>query len=146
MGIPESSGAGERKMNLNEILSVSGIGVVVLLTLIQIAPIKINPWSALAKAIGRAINSDLIGAVKTVSENVDQNEIDRLRWEILDFSNSCQNGRRHTREEFDHIIRMHEKYEAILKRRNESNGQVDMAYDYIKTLYQKCLIERDFLS
>ena len=133
-------------MNLNEILSVSGIGVVVLLTLIQIAPIKINPWSALAKAIGRAINSDLIGAVKTVSENVDQNEIDRLRWEILDFSNSCQNGRRHTREEFDHIIRMHEKYEAILKRRNESNGQVDMAYDYIKTLYQKCLIERDFLS
>lgn len=133
-------------MNLNEILSVSGIGVVVLLTLIQIAPIKINPWSALAKAIGRAINSDLIGAVKTVSENVDQNEIDRLRWEILDFSNSCQNGRRHTREEFDHIIRMHEKYESILTRRNESNGQVDMAYDYIKTLYQKCLIERDFLS
>lgn len=133
-------------MNLNEILSVSGIGVVALLTLIQIAPIKVNPWSAIAKAIGRAINSDLIGAVKTVSENVDQNEIDRLRWEILDFSNSCQNGRRHTREEFDHIIRMHEKYESILTRRNESNGQVDMAYDYIKTLYQKCLIERDFLS
>lgn len=133
-------------MNLNEILSAGGVSLVVLLTLIQVAPVKINPWSALARAIGRAINGDLIGAVNRVSENVDQNEIDRLRWEILDFSNSCQNGRRHTREEFDHIIKMHEKYEAILKRRNESNGQVDMAYDYIKTLYQKCLIEHDFLS
>lgn len=133
-------------MNLSEILSAGGIGAVLILTLIQIAPIKINPWSAIAKAIGRAINGDLTRAVNQVSESVDQNEIDRLRWEILDFSNSCQNGRRHTREEFDHIIRMHEKYESILTRRNESNGQVDMAYDYIKTLYQKCLIERDFLS
>lgn len=133
-------------MGLNEILGASGGAALILLTLIQIAPVKINPWSAIAKAIGRAINGDLIRAVNQVSESVDQNEIDRLRWEILDFSNSCQNGRRHTREEFDHIIRMHEKYESILKRRNESNGQVDMAYDYIKTLYQKCLIERDFLS
>lgn len=133
-------------MGLNEILGASGGVALILLTLIQIAPVKINPWSAIAKAIGRAINGDLIRAVNQVSESVDQNEIDRLRWEILDFSNSCQNGRRHTREEFDHIIRMHEKYESILKRRNESNGQVDMAYDYIKTLYQKCLIERDFLS
>lgn len=133
-------------MGLNEIFGVSGGVALILLTLIQIAPIKINPWSAIAKAIGRAINGDLIRAVNQVSESVDQNEIDRLRWEILDFSNSCQNGRRHTREEFDHIIRMHEKYESILTRRNESNGQVDMAYDYIKTLYQKCLIERDFLS
>ena len=133
-------------MGLNEIFGVSGGGALILLTLIQIAPVKINPWSAIAKAIGRAINGDLIRAVNQVSESVDQNEIDRLRWEILDFSNSCQNGRRHTREEFDHIIKMHEKYESILTRRNESNGQVDMAYDYIKTLYQKCLIERDFLS
>ena len=133
-------------MGLNAIFGISGGIALILLTLIQIAPIKINPWSAIAKAIGRAINGDLTRAVNQISESVDQNEIDRLRWEILDFSNSCQNGRRHTREEFDHIIRMHEKYESILTRRNESNGQVDMAYDYIKTLYQKCLIERDFLS
>ena len=133
-------------MGLNEIFGISGGVALILLTLIQIAPIKINPWSAIAKAIGRAINGDLTRAVNQISESVDQNEIDRLRWEILDFSNSCQNGRRHTREEFDHIIRMHEKYESILTRRNESNGQVEMAYDYIKTLYQKCLIERDFLS
>ena len=132
-------------MGLNEIFGVSGGVALILLTLIQIAPIKINPWSAIAKAIGRAINGELIHEVKTVSENVDQNEIDRLRWEILDFSNSCQNGRRHTKEEYGHIIKMHEKYEAILSRRHESNGQIDLAFEYITTLYKKCQIEHDFL-
>lgn len=132
-------------MNLNEILSAGGIGAVVILTLIQIAPIKINPWSAIAKAIGRAINGELMADVKAIRADVDQNEIDRIRWEILDFSNSCQNGRRHTKEEYGHIIKMHEKYEAILSRRHESNGQIDLAFEYITTLYKKCQIEHDFL-
>ena len=35
----------------------------VLLTLLQLAPIKINPWSAIAKAFGRAINSEVLEKV-----------------------------------------------------------------------------------
>ena len=46
-------------MTIKEIL-LSGSGLlVILMTLIQFAPIKINPWSALAKAIGKAINADM---------------------------------------------------------------------------------------
>ena len=37
---------------------VSGGGLLIaLLTVIQISPIQINPWSNLAKAVGKAINS-----------------------------------------------------------------------------------------
>ena len=36
-----------------------------LLTLVQIAPIKVNPWTAIGKAIGRAINGDVIEKEKT---------------------------------------------------------------------------------
>lgn len=46
-------------MSLKEILLGGGGLLAVLLTLVEIAPIKINPWSALAKAIGRAINADV---------------------------------------------------------------------------------------
>ena len=42
-------------MTAAEIATGGGI-LLAVLTVIQIAPIKINPWSALAKAIGRAIN------------------------------------------------------------------------------------------
>ena len=37
-------------MDLHEILLSGGAGVLALLTLIQITPVKINPWSALCKA------------------------------------------------------------------------------------------------
>ena len=49
-------------MTVNELLSGGGVigAVVVLLALVEISPIKINPWSAIGKAIGRAINGDVI--------------------------------------------------------------------------------------
>lgn len=132
-------------MSINELLGTGGGVLVLILCLIQISPIKLNPWSAIAKALGRAINGEMIGELKTVAARVDQNEIDRLRWEILEFSNSCQQGRRHTKEEFDHIIDMHQKYERILKRTDGQNGQVSLAYTYIIELYHRCQQEHDFL-
>ena len=43
-------------MSLEEILLGGGGVLLAARTLIQVAPIKVNPWSAVAKAIGRAIN------------------------------------------------------------------------------------------
>ena len=54
-------------MSLREALAGGGGLLLLLLTLVEIAPIKVNPWSALAKALGRAINADVLkelGAVK----------------------------------------------------------------------------------
>ena len=47
-------------MSLEEILLGGGGALLAAMTLIQVAPIKVNPWSAVAKAIGRAINLSLI--------------------------------------------------------------------------------------
>ena len=52
-------------MTLQEIM-VGGGCLVVFMTLVQIAPLKINPWSAIRKvfaAIGRALGKALNGAV-----------------------------------------------------------------------------------
>jgi hypothetical protein len=125
---------------------------VVLGIFVEVTPIKINPVSTLLKFIGSNINADLkaeISAVKDtvqkVDTKVDNNEIDRIRWEILDFANSCRNGKKHTKEEFDHVIALNQKYHRILDERDEENGQVDMAFEYIKKLYQKCLETNGFL-
>ena len=46
---------------------IGGGGLVAaLLTLVQIAPLEIKPWSAIAKAIGRAINADVLEEIETV--------------------------------------------------------------------------------
>ena len=44
-------------MTAAEVLTGGGI-ILAAMTLIQIAPIKLDPWSAVARAIGRAINKD----------------------------------------------------------------------------------------
>ena len=50
-------------MTLDELLRTArdiflggGAGLVAILSLVEIAPVKINPWRAVARAIGRAIN------------------------------------------------------------------------------------------
>ena len=50
-------------MSLEEILLGGGGVLLAAMTLIQVAPIKVNPWSAVAKAIGRAINGEVIAKV-----------------------------------------------------------------------------------
>ncbi len=43
-------------MSIQEILAGGGGVLLVLMTLVEIAPVKISPWGAIAKVIGRAIN------------------------------------------------------------------------------------------
>lgn len=59
-------------MSLYELLTSGGIGLFVLLTLIEFTPIKINPWGAIAKIIGRAINGELIGKVEKLQQTIDE--------------------------------------------------------------------------
>ena len=102
-------------MNEQQILNWIGQHIVhiilVLSVFIQIAPVKINPWTSLIKWIGRVltynINEKLIKMetnLNILSSSVDENQKDRIRWEVLDFSNSCKQGRRHSKDQFQHII------------------------------------------
>ena len=51
---------------------------VLLLTAIQISPIKINPWSALAKFVGRAINHEVLEKVDKLD-----NEVKGLKFKVM---------------------------------------------------------------
>mgnify|MGYP000464618999 CR=1 FL=1 len=46
-------------LQMKDLLSNSGWGLIILLTLIQIAPIKINPWNSVLKFLGRLMNAEL---------------------------------------------------------------------------------------
>ena len=126
---------------------------------IQITPIKINPWTTLFKWIGKLINADsnkridaliektdnMKEDIKTLTTNMNENEKDRIRWEILDFANSCRNGRRHTKDEFQHIITLNDKYKNLLALTGDKNGVFEAEYDYVKRLYEERQEKNDFL-
>ena len=138
---------------------------------IQITPIKLNPWTKLFKWIGKLITEDSDKNIKqlilktaelestiasvqndfkiettAIRRGIDENEKDRIRWEVLDFANSCRNGRRHTKDEFQHIIALNDKYKTLLEKTNDKNGVFEVEYQYILNLYNRQLKEDDFLS
>lgn len=84
-------------------------------------------------------------SIVAIEANIDSNEKDRIRWEVLDFANSCRNGRRHTQDEFEHIIVLNRKYNALLEKTGDENGVFTLEYQYIEGLYKKCQIDNDFL-
>ena len=126
---------------------------------IQVTPIKINPWSKLFKWIGGLITAEsdkkinqLIETtdemqknIKTLQQNMDENEKDRIRWEILDFANSCRNNQQHTKDEFQHIITLNDKYEKLLALTGDTNGVFEAEYRYIQKIYTERQEKNDFL-
>ena len=113
--------------------------------LVEITPIKVNPLSWLLKWIGSKVNGEMIKRIDKLEANVDTNEMDRIRWEVLDFANSCRNGRRHTQDEFEHIVTLVKKYEGLLEKLGKENGLFEMEYKYIVRLYEKCQQDNDFI-
>ena len=114
---------------------------VALSLVIQVTPIKCNPW----QWIGKFLTADISKELEAVKKTIYNNEIDRIRYEVLDFANSCRNERRHTRDEFEHIVDLNKKYKKLLELTKTENGVFDAEYDYIKELYAERLRKNDFL-
>ena len=47
-------------MSFAQIFTWGGGSLLLLLTLVQVVPVKVNPWSAIARWIGKAINGDVL--------------------------------------------------------------------------------------
>ena len=133
--------------------------LIILSVFIQITPIKWNPWSTFFNWVGKIITSESTSQINklidktdnleqkilNVQSDLNENEKDRIRWEILDFANSCRNGKLHTKDEFEHIITLNKKYKTLLKLTNDENGVFEVEYEYIKELYAENLKNNNFL-
>lgn len=124
-----------------------------LLTLVQIAPINIKPWSAIAKAIGRAINADVLDEIETVKSGLDahirlddERNADEHRARILAFNNELLRDIPHTKEEFIDILADIDHYERYCdEHRDYKNNRAVHAIANIGRVYDERLKEHDFL-
>ena len=144
-------------MNLSNLwtsYALDGAGaLVVILTLIQIAPIKLNPWSSIAKKLGRAINGEVIDKVNQVSNEVknlrrvcDERETDSCRLRILHFDDEVRHDVRHTKEHYDQVLVDINRYESYCDEHREyKNNVANLAIDNIKQTYKMCIKEGSFL-
>lgn len=140
-------------MPLQEILLGSGVGLVVILSLIQIAPIKIDPWSAIGRMIGRAINGDVLKEIKDTKAELDKHikvdderNADLHRARILQFNNELLRDIPHTREDFIEVLAEIDHYERYCETHPEyQNNRAVHAISNIGRVYDERLKKHDFL-
>lgn len=123
---------------LTEIVSALAVCSIV----VEVTPVKLNPWTFIFKAVGKRMNGDIVNRLDVVEAQlkeqdakIDSNEKDRIKYEILDFVRSCRKKEVHTKEEFDHILEQYDKYEVILAKLEQPNGKVTQAMKFINSLY-----------
>ena len=139
-------------MNLGEILGWSGGGLLLLLTFVQISPIKVNPWSWIAKKFGRAINADVLEEIVDIKHRQevtqerlekhiqDDNERDANmhRQRILNFNTELMRGKDdYTHEYFVDILHDIDEYESFCEEHpGYKNNRATLAISNIKRVYQ----------
>lgn len=140
-------------MNLKTGVSVGAGILVILMTLIQIAPIKLNPWDKILTWIGNHMNADIVKRVDVIEAKLDEHikessdeMIRKVRADILSFGNTCMNGRPHTKEEFEFVISECDQYEKYIEKTQSKNGVATATIAEIRRLYKKGLHDNSFLK
>ncbi len=138
--------------NQQIIEAIVGI-VVALATVVEISPIKVNPWSAIAKAIGRAINADVLEELKQTREKLDEHirvdderNADTHRTHILRFNNELIRDIPHTKEDFIDVLADIDDYEKYCKAHTDyKNNRATHAIANINRVYDDRLQKHDFI-
>lgn len=148
-------------MSLYEIV-FGGSGVfILLLTVIELVPIKINPWSKLAENIGKAFNKPALDKIASVEQqlkktnekldghmaNDERQKAEDARAAALRFNNELLRGIPHTREEFFEVLQKIDIYEEYCdKHKDYENNRAVHAIANINRVYDERLAKHDFLS
>lgn len=130
---------------LKEIFTHPGLVLFGAITLIEVTPIKINPWGALFKWIGKAVNGDIQKDLVELKRDFEETKAQDKRWRILEFSRSCRNGVQHSREEWKHAISELAEYEQYTEKKHITNGVMEEDAKFLRELYHERNRKNDFL-
>jgi hypothetical protein len=142
----------------------AGLG---LTALIEISPIKINPWSWIWKMLKKmwvgfckSLTAPVLAELATVKAETQETqkalelhiklaarrEADGLRADILRMNNEIMRGIQHTEEEFVEILAKKDRYERYCQENKDYvNSRAVHAIANIERVYDACLEENDFL-
>lgn len=154
-------------MEVKDILTWGGTGLLLILSFIKLPKIEVNLWGWLAKMVGTAINKDVMKEIKSMDQKIDSLEdkvssventlnthvkedkletIRSARSRILRFHDEVRHGTLHTEEHYNDIIDDIDMYETYCKQNPEyPNMKAEVAIGDIKEEYKRHSLENSFL-
>jgi hypothetical protein len=113
----------------------------------------VKPLTKVARAIGRAINGELMEKVDSLEQKVEKMDQEEhlqrakdARTRVLRFGDELIHDVRHTKEHFDDVLRDITEYEKYCDEHPKfENDQMHITAEHIKETYHRCLKEHSFL-
>lgn len=129
-------------LSLNEIMSKLNagtvtVGIVVLLSLIEISPLKLNPWDKLLGWLGKKLNGATEKRLESVERQILDMWVNSHRQCILTFAREARAGIEHSSDEWTNVLNVAEEYEKYVSEKKITNGIVTQDTEYIRNLYQE---------
>ena len=139
--------------------------VLCLLTLIQISPLKIDPWSWIARKIGNALNQDVMkkqeemqiesqeyrknndATIRSIRDSIDQGAAENARNRILRFGDEIKSKQvRHSEEYYNQILADIDAYSKYCKEHPDfKNDKTVITTQIIEESYKEHVLKNDFL-
>ena len=135
--------------------------VIILMTLVQIAPIKLNPWSAIGKKLAKCFTGDLSKQIEKVDKKIDdvderlkkhveesdRRDLRKQRESILDFASAiAENKRRYTKEQYEQMLHECDEYAMYCEEKHFVNAVAEESIALIRQAYACKLHDNSFLQ
>lgn len=141
-------------MTLGEIAGSGALITAGLFTVVQVSPIKWDPWTWLFSAIGRALNREVIAKVDKLEKDIKdmeykarEREAKDARVRVLRFGDELIHNVQHTKEHFDDVLQDITDYEKYCEEHPEfENDRMQITAQFIKETYHTCMLKRTFLE
>lgn len=130
---------------IKEIVTNPSVIFIGAITLIEVSPIKVNPWQKIFAWIRNLFLGEIISQLMELKRDFEETKAQDKRWHILSFARSCRQGELHTKEEWNHAISELKDYERYTKEKDIDNGVIEENAKYLRKLYNDRLTKNDFL-
>lgn len=132
-----------------------------IMTIIQITPIKVNPWSKLARGIAKLFTGDVTKKLDALGkkldtveqrlnahiEESDARDLRKRRESILDFASAIAEGKRsYTKEQYEQMLSECDSYYTYCEEKHFKNAVAEESIALIRRSYAKRLVENNFLT
>ena len=124
------------KLTGGELAGWAVVLLILLLSLIQVSPLKIQPWDRILGWIGKKTQGEMRKQITDLQKQVTDIWISSHRQSILTFARECRADIDHDAEEWNHILSIADEHEVYCSMHSVSNGVVKADTRYIRDLYQ----------
>ena len=125
------------KLSAGEMAGWAVVLLILLLSLVQISPVKLNPWDNIFGWIGKKTNGETEKRLDKLEKHTREMCINNHRQTILTFARECRADIEHSSDEWTNVLNVAEEYEKYVTENKVTNGIITQDTEYIRNLYQE---------